>query len=623
MNIKNNITFNNKEPKRIYIQKKVTENIILSSPKFEIKKILGFQKKLIFINKIEKGDSIYNYIPCIFIRNNNSSNYIIFFHGNSEDIFIVENLGLYFKTNLNMNIIIVEYPGYSIYKSKTQEPKQIYEDSLTVYKWLKNKFKITNKDIFIYGRSLGTSPAIYLASKIQPRGLFLVSAFTSMKDIGSDKFCSWFVEDIFKSINYIEQIECPILFIHGEEDTLISPSHSEKLMKRAKINNSKVYLNQRPKMTHNNFYIFNDIIEPIKEFISNKNFFPEGINESKNKINEEEINKIITIPKSISLYIESEIFNIENFQAFDERKKENAFYLIKLNDDRIALTYKTIIGIYDDRKYTLDYEINLRNQKENINSNNDFVIYHLFQMKNDNLICCTNLGDIFVFKIDLDEYETIKYLNIGITEEIFKIDILTTGLLCCVSSSFIILYDDQNYDKKNIKTNINNYVDFVKIPDKNLVSFVSAKKLFLNEFKNNEIQKPIVSHDIEFPKLNHILAVTNRNVIVGGFGGIYIYDHFLNKIKYNQISDPEDIIIFIHKIHDELLLLSTYKGKIIQVKIVENSEIIFIEKCFSTMEINSILFKNLRCLLFTNDKSFTIIKSTDETQKQQEGCLII
>ena len=86
--------------------------------------------------------------------------------------------------------VIVEYPGYSIYKDKKQEPKQIYDDSLAVFDWLNNNLKIDKSNIFIYGRSLGTSPAIYLSSKIQPKALFLLSAFTSIKDIESDKFCS-------------------------------------------------------------------------------------------------------------------------------------------------------------------------------------------------------------------------------------------------------------------------------------------------------------------------------------------------------------------------------------------------------------------------------------------------
>ena len=51
---------------------------------------------------------------------------------------------------------------YSIYEDKKQEPKQIYDDSLAVFDWLNINLKIDNSNIF----SLGTSPAIYLSSKI-------------------------------------------------------------------------------------------------------------------------------------------------------------------------------------------------------------------------------------------------------------------------------------------------------------------------------------------------------------------------------------------------------------------------------------------------------------------------
>jgi esterase/lipase len=86
----------------------------------------------------------------------------------------------------------------------------------------KKNFQVTDDQIFIFGRSLGTSPAIYLSSKRRPKALFVVSAFTSIKDIGADKYVSVFVEEIFNSIKYIKTVKCPILFIHGEKDPLIS-----------------------------------------------------------------------------------------------------------------------------------------------------------------------------------------------------------------------------------------------------------------------------------------------------------------------------------------------------------------------------------------------------------------
>jgi len=64
---------------------------------------------------------------------------LIFFHGNSEDIFISELLGQYLSEFLKMNVIIVEYPGYSIYNEK-KSADLICEDSRIVYKFVKEKF---------------------------------------------------------------------------------------------------------------------------------------------------------------------------------------------------------------------------------------------------------------------------------------------------------------------------------------------------------------------------------------------------------------------------------------------------------------------------------------------------
>ena len=81
-------------------------------------------------------------------------------------------------------------------------------------------------------KALGTSPAIYLSfSKIQPTALFLLSAFTTIKDIESDKVFSLLVEDIFVSIHYINFVKCPVLLIHGENDYAISYTYSQNLKK--------------------------------------------------------------------------------------------------------------------------------------------------------------------------------------------------------------------------------------------------------------------------------------------------------------------------------------------------------------------------------------------------------
>ena len=45
------------------------------------------------------------------------------------------------------------------------------------------KRKISQKNIIVMGRSMGTGPACYLASKYSPSGLALISPYTSIRKV--------------------------------------------------------------------------------------------------------------------------------------------------------------------------------------------------------------------------------------------------------------------------------------------------------------------------------------------------------------------------------------------------------------------------------------------------------
>ena len=229
-----------------WLQHLVTKAIILKPPYFgsksDYESLSNFKNKLIFIEREKNNQSVDNYIPCLFYRNPKSSNYLIYFHGNSEHIFQIEFYGLDFRSYLDMNVIIVEYPGYSIYPCDDPESNIFFKNALIVYDWVKEKFNAKDDQIFVCGRSIGTGSAIYLASKRNPKALFLISAFTSLKNIGRDFWVSYFVEEIFNSYRYITNITNPILFIHGMSDSLINYNHSQQLYDEMKINNKKVKL---------------------------------------------------------------------------------------------------------------------------------------------------------------------------------------------------------------------------------------------------------------------------------------------------------------------------------------------------------------------------------------------
>ena len=297
-------------------------SIVFPRPFFSYNLFSSYQEELIFISKDVPDTESPTYIPCLFIREqkNHSKNIILMFHGNAEDIFGARCMGETLVQKLHMNVIIVEYPGYSIYFSEPSAD-EIINNTTIVYDFIKNKLKIDDKNIFIFGRSIGTSPAIYLASKRKPNALITISAFTSIKAVADNLvgFLKIFVKERMTSIDYIKKVTCPIIFIHGQKDPLI-PFKETILLKDNCDCPFEVVLPLE--MTHNDFEIDEDIIDPINNFIK-KNC---KIDNEKNNFDEnEEIEKISKVPEFIKNIVDKNKNNdyINNNSNNNEQKSDN------------------------------------------------------------------------------------------------------------------------------------------------------------------------------------------------------------------------------------------------------------------------------------------------------------
>ena len=278
-------------------------NFIFPIPGFDFDMVERF-KDLIYIPS-GKGKEKY-YIPCFLLTNEvsrSSKNFVIFFHGNAEDIFLSRMMAEVLLQTLNMNIVIVEYPGYSIYKGSPTAEK-ILENTTIVYDFIKKTFDLEDKNIFIFGRSIGSSPAIYLASVRSPNGLLLVSSFTTIRAVANNlvSILSYLLRNRFLSEEYIKNVKCPTFFIHGKSDPLIPYQETEKLYKLCK---SKKDIHLPPHMTHNDFDLEEDIMKPIGKFVKEKC----EVDEEKSDIfsNKEEMEKLYKMPKSIKDFINEKL----------------------------------------------------------------------------------------------------------------------------------------------------------------------------------------------------------------------------------------------------------------------------------------------------------------------------
>ena len=276
---------------------------VFPSPKFDFYIVSQFENELIYI---PSNNSDNKYIPCLFLRDKTSKkskNFIIFFHGNAEEVFSTRSMGNSLQQKIGMNIIIVEYPGYSIYKGDS-DANTILKNTITIYDFIKKQFNLEDKNIFIFGRSIGTSPAIYLASVRKPNALFIISAFTCIRAVADNLVgpLKYLLKERLSSKDYIKNITCPILFIHGQSDPLI-PFKETLLLKANCDCPFEVLLPEE--MTHNDFDLDDDIINPINKFIKRNCVVDLEKNEFNNIQNE--INKLYKMPEEINEYIQKNI----------------------------------------------------------------------------------------------------------------------------------------------------------------------------------------------------------------------------------------------------------------------------------------------------------------------------
>ena len=160
---------------------------------------------------------------------------ILFCHANSGNIMHrMDSINLF--NNMGLNCLIFDYRGYGNSKGKPSE-EGTYSDAAAAYRWLTETKNISAENIIIFGKSLGSSIAAQLASKVRAQALVLEGAFTSYVDIGK-KFYPYlpvrlFARYSYPTIDYIKEIDMPVMIIHSQNDEIVPFELGEKLYEQA------------------------------------------------------------------------------------------------------------------------------------------------------------------------------------------------------------------------------------------------------------------------------------------------------------------------------------------------------------------------------------------------------
>ncbi|WOG88900.1 hypothetical protein DCAR_0208135 [Daucus carota subsp. sativus] len=206
----------------------------------------------------KKGHSI----TVVYVRNLSAKLTVLYSHGNAADIGQMFKFLTELCDQLCVNVMGYDYAGYG---QSTGEPSEhnTYADIEAAYGCLKEKYGVKDEDIILYGQSIGSGPTMELALRVPAlRAVILQSAILSgLRVMYRMKRTLWL--DIYKNVDKIQYVHCPILIIHGTEDEVVDISHGKRLWELCKEKYEPLWLTGG---NHCNLHVFPEFFRHLKKF---------------------------------------------------------------------------------------------------------------------------------------------------------------------------------------------------------------------------------------------------------------------------------------------------------------------------------------------------------------------
>ena len=150
-------------------------------------------------------------------------------HGNAEDaansLFALRDLA-----RRGFTVACVDYPGYGL-SDGTPDEEGCYRNVHRLYDWLVEKRGFKPEDIIVDGFSIGSGPATELAATKSAGGLVLEAPFLSAPRVVTR--IRILPIDPFPNLKMIKDVKCPVLVIHGTDDSVIPHGHGKELFELA------------------------------------------------------------------------------------------------------------------------------------------------------------------------------------------------------------------------------------------------------------------------------------------------------------------------------------------------------------------------------------------------------
>jgi hypothetical protein len=182
---------------------------------------------------VPTGDGLR--LQTFYLPRPDSRKLVLYFHGNASNLWHRMEVLLRLR-ELGVNVLGVSYRGYGASEGKPSE-KGIYEDGRAAIGYAVDTLGFSLSNIFLFGRSIGSTVAVHNAQGAELAGIILVTPLSNARDHLKAQglaVLTPLAPGVFDNTSKIDNVKCPVLIIHGTHDRTLPYAMGEKLFDRVK-----------------------------------------------------------------------------------------------------------------------------------------------------------------------------------------------------------------------------------------------------------------------------------------------------------------------------------------------------------------------------------------------------
>lgn len=234
---------------------------------YTIDSILNIKREEFYF-KSRSGEKLHGWL----FRVPGTSRIAVVHHGNAGNLtnrlFLAKNL-----IEAGTSVFLYDYRGYGL-SGGQPTLSGLSEDGLSAHDFVNRRLGFPAESIIVYGESIGSAVACRVAAARPNAALILQSGICCLPQVARDKmiflqaYPIWvFPQPHFDNLAIIKQLREPVLFLHGEKDTLVSWRQSQELFDSAREPKTFVRL---PDAGHNDVGDVNskEYLEAVRSFVA-------------------------------------------------------------------------------------------------------------------------------------------------------------------------------------------------------------------------------------------------------------------------------------------------------------------------------------------------------------------